>query len=297
MQGIYLHTLVVNQIKMNILKNIIRKIVKKTIPEFIQLQFTINKPYQGLLKLIPLHTQFQKNSIREVNREGIRYRFDISDIVSWWNYYGFKEKEQVNLMEKIDKKMVVFDIGANIGTFSLPFGKKVGNEGTIYSFEPFLPTFKKLQHNLSLNEVSIKNVKIFNLGIGKEAGTFKFELRDANNYGMNRVSKNGEFEVNITTLDKFISDIQLQKIDWIKIDVEGFEYEVILGAKNLIKQFRPNFFIEINDENLRDQNSSAKDVILFFEQENFNIFSALDFKPITSNDNFENCHLDIFCLK
>ena len=271
---------------------------------FKPLEWLLVKLTQGVVygsfmtKLPPNHYQYSKNTIRTVTRNGIKYILDISDMVEWYIYFGFKEPSRQSLYKLIHKGYTFFDIGTNIGEVSLNAAKRV-MDGQVYSFEPDKENFKKLQQNLKLN--NYKNIHPINKGLGDKSDILQIEVFDQKNKGMNRIVNNpnnsdSTFSIEIITLDQFIEENKVNKIDLIKIDVEGYEMRVLLGAKKSIADFKPTFFIEIDDNNLKRQNNSARELIQFLENRNYNIKNCETGNLITSNSNFNNCHFDIICI-
>lgn len=103
--------------------------------------------------------------------------------------------------------------------------------------------------------------------------------------------------VKIVSLDTFLAKKYLKSIDLIKIDVEGYEYEVLKGAKKTIFEYRPVLFIEIDDNNLKQQNSSASNVISWLDDLGYSIKRADTLEPVDSNyEKFKNCHFDVICF-
>ncbi|MBK7684492.1 MAG: FkbM family methyltransferase [Bacteroidetes bacterium] len=85
----------------------------------------------------------------------------------------------------------------------------------------------------------------------------------------------------------------MKKVDFIKIDVEGYEYAVLSGARETLKS-KPVLFIEVNDNSLKENKSSAKELIELLIAANYSTFYRADNgDPISSNTNFINCHFDL----
>ena len=97
-------------------------------------------------------------------------------------------------------------------------------------------------------------------------------------------------------MDKWCNDNNITKIDLIKIDVEGFEMNVLKGGIQTLQKFKPKMFIELDDNNLKDVGSSAKELINFIAKLDYKIINAEDETPITADTDFTNCHYDIICL-
>ncbi len=159
--------------------------------------------------------------------------------------YGEWAAEELELLIQLSKPGDnVIDIGANIGTHSIPLAKAVGPKGAVYAFEPQRQTFQMLCTNAQLN--SIHNLHAFCNGIGAQRSTgFAPESAAAlqgniGNFSLKNCSI-GE-TVDILTLD----ELELPQIHLIKIDVEGMEKEVLGGGRKLITRDRPILFVENN---------------------------------------------------
>ena len=101
-------------------------------------------------------------------------------------------------------------------------------------------------------------------------------------------------EVEVNTLDNFLNDkVSLSKVDLIKIDVEGFEFNVLRGAMNTIRKYSPVLYIELDDNNLKQQSSSAKELIHFLAEAGFTAMNTESKTHVDENKDFRNCHYDI----
>lgn len=248
-------------------------------------------------KLPPNHYQYKEGTIRNIKRNGINYKLDLSDIVDWYIYFGFSELSRKKLYKQLRKGDVVFDVGANVGDVSLNFSKLVTEMGEVHSFEPDPINYKRFEDNLNKNKLN--NIKPNNLGVGNLPGVFYIASVKEGNKGMNRIvdEKNSNTrKINVTTIDNYVKENNITKINLIKIDVEGFEHNVLLGAKESLIRFKPKFFIELDNTNLVEQNSSAKSLITLLEKNKYKIKHAETDEAITSKSNFENCHYDIIAI-
>lgn len=157
----------------------------------------------------------------------------------------------------------ILDIGAHIGTFSIPFALFVGNTGKIYSFEPNIENFKILSKNILENKLNdiiypsnsivscLKNTFTAHITNPKNSGTYYF-LPSA-------ISQ--ESDIAITHIDEWISE-KAEKIipDLIKIDVEGAELLVLQSCIKTISKSLPILYIEIVEDHLQKFNHSAQDI-------------------------------------
>ena len=147
----------------------------------------------------------------------------------------------------------MIEVGANIGTYSVHIGMHLGPGGTLYCYEPFRLIYQILTANIALNGLS--NVHTFQVGISNISETNKIaagpNLNSVDNYGAASlldekdktwILTNPEMQkVTLVTLDSQSFDT---KIDLIKIDAEGMEFEVIRGAFNLISRDKPIIYTE-----------------------------------------------------
>lgn len=288
---------------------------KKVIKKIVRFPFTI-KPMDTLIaklagnfsdnhfirKLIPANTDFKKGSLRYCTRNNIRYFLDLSDYQSWLIFFSFKTDSSSDILKYTKTGDVVIDIGGNIGQTAMLIAYKIKDSGKVISFEPYPETYNRFKTNLELNK-HLQNVEIVNIGLGDKPGKLEMYQDCITNSGANRiVYKNdnnlaGLKTVEVTTLDNFISQRNLDRINLIKIDVEGFEMKVLLGSKNILNQYIPDMFIEVDDVNLKKQGDSARNVFDFLRALNYKISDVISGKEITKSDSLENCHTDIFCTR
>jgi FkbM family methyltransferase len=161
-------------------------------------------------------------------------------------------EEDIFPLINLNRDSIVIDVGAYIGTYSIRFCK-VAYKGKIVSIEPLYDNYLMLIYNVKLN--NCKNLYPVNMGIWSEEG-IKSIFYDS--YGMsgatlniNLIDKQSNFHKNmikVTTLDKLANSLGLTKIDFIKIDVEGSEYEVLIGANKAL-DITKNILIETHEKN------------------------------------------------
>jgi len=154
---------------------------------------------------------------------------------------GFYDIEFLKaIVDKFDfdtQKTSFCDIGANIGNHSMYLSKFFHE---VCCFEPQIRTFRILE----LNTERIKNIKIFNYGIGSEEKKLVFEIPLNNNGSASQEIKKEESYKEEVLIKPF--DRSLENISYIKIDVEGNEFDVLIGLENLLALNRPILSIEIN---------------------------------------------------
>ena len=154
------------------------------------------------------------------------------------SHYGTYEKLEAKIMEeKIKVGNITVDVGANIGLHTLNMARIVGNTGRVFAFEPDPSNFEILEKNVKIN--NYQNIILEQKAVGDKHG--RTTLYQSDNPGNHRLfpqtkQAKGEVEVELTSLDKYFIDSNLaEKINFIKIDVEGLEFSVLNGMKNILK--------------------------------------------------------------
>jgi FkbM family methyltransferase len=246
-------------------------------------------------RLAPVNTNYQHPAVRQITRDGIRFKLDISDYQDWLVYWGLDTDRPLGLYTLIREGDVVFDVGTNIGDVCMHAAAQVGPQGRVFAFEPDPVSFRKLTDNLSLNRFS--NVFAANLGLGDAAATLTMRVNCPTNRGGNRIAHGtpvGEhFSVVVETLDRFVAQRDLGRVDVVKIDVEGFELAVLRGAREVIDRFRPRLFIELFDDNLRGQGTSAAEVVAWLRAADYRVYHAQSGEELDEHQVLPNC--DVIC--
>ena len=165
----------------------------------------------------------------------------------------FLSKEEKFLLNLNLREKTVFDVGAYIGIYTLFFARAVGAKGKVFAFEPNPKNYKELVFNVGVN--GFINVKSYNFAVGENnskrtfvvpiypsRGTLNEEIQER---ALNKEICNS-FEVQVESIDNLIKSHLVPKPNFIKIDVEGFELEVLNGMEKTIRNFQPELFIEVH---------------------------------------------------
>jgi FkbM family methyltransferase len=275
--------------------NLIRRIFKQPIFEKAIVENIKNNPGTFWEKLVPPDYLYSKGSMREVVREGIHYSLDISNVVDHHIYFCFKDSNYESIKDVIQKSAVILDIGANIGITAMYFSK-LNTGANIIAFEPHPHTYERAMQNLSKND--FRNIDFRMMGLGEKKERLKLYEVNPNNPGMNRIIPGQQnfpyVEIFISTLDEFVREQNIDTVDFVKIDVEGFEYSVIKGGENTLRKYKPVLFIELDDNNLRENNSSAAGLISLLTSYGYTqLIRADNHQPLSTSADFSNCHYDI----
>jgi FkbM family methyltransferase len=191
--------------------------------------------------------------------------------------YGF-ETETTVLMEKLLQScQVFFDIGAHVGFYSL-FAALENEKRSVYSFEPVPNIYKKLKENVELNDLN--NIHPVQAALDRYDGEISMyipvnpyhrgdnipTISSTSSQLKNSIDNVTEVAVKSLTLDSFVNNNNIDKVDLIKIDTEGTEPQVFEGAKNVIDRDKPSVICEVlpgRTENLLTQ---------FFENRGYEFF-------------------------
>jgi len=156
--------------------------------------------------------------------------------------YGEYSEGEVDIFRQVLRPGdLALDIGANLGSHTLPLAQFVGPTGGVYAFEPQRILFQILCGNVALNEIG--NVRALPFALGRVAGSAKvpaLDYRGVNNFGGVPLGTEHGEDVPVVTLDQ----LGLPKVRLIKIDVEGMELDVLAGAKATLARCRPILYVE-----------------------------------------------------
>lgn len=145
---------------------------------------------------------------------------------------------------KVKPEDIVIDAGANCGHLSIFFSKLVGQKGKIFAFEPDKFNIERIEKNIKLNPDLLPNIKIEDLLLWDKNELIDFY--EAGTVGSSAVwMPDNEHSVKkqAVTIDHWVKNNEIQKLDFIKMDIEGAEIEALDGCVETIKTLKPNFAI------------------------------------------------------
>ncbi len=182
----------------------------------------------------------------------------------------------------------IVDIGAHIGTFSVPFARFNNGEGKVFAFEANPDNFELLKKNITTNNLTQSIIPTHGVVSEKEE-VFTMRLPQQANSGMyyyEAISENDEIRISAVHIDKWYQQQeQPLKIDLIKIDVEGAELSVLNSCKQLIDQHRPIIYVEIASEMLHREGRSQLDIESFLSNFGYHFFRNIG-KRNSGDDTF-----------
>ncbi|GIS96604.1 MAG: hypothetical protein CM1200mP23_4100 [Nitrososphaerota archaeon] len=198
----------------------------------------------------------QNSKTNEIIVNGYRMLLDEDDVMQM-SLFDYDPIETKIVRTHVKKKDITVDIGANMGYYTLLMAKQ-GAE--VFSYEPEPKNFELLKKKIALNDFSL-NVKLYNKAVSDFNGNSKLILAAKPEYGAGK-HKLDTNRFGKESIDVEVTKIELDKIDFAKIDVEGTELHVLRGMKSL-----PNkMLIEFNAKNLKESGSDYKDFFNFIEK-------------------------------
>ncbi len=179
----------------------------------------------------------------------------------------------------IESGMVFIDGGANDGLYTLFASRCVGQTGAVLAIEPSSREFKRLQANLQLNHLT--NVRPLQIALSNRNGSATLQIAGYEHEGQNTLGKfahegiecKGTEQTILKRLDDLASEEKLTRVDIIKLDIEGAEFLALEGAEHIFTTFRPLLLLELSDEALRCQGSSAAEMLARLKSWDYAIYA------------------------
>lgn len=230
-------------------------------------------------------TLFVGKEKRVIEKNGVKYEVDLSEGIelSLYLFGNFQKHITKNSFLTIQDDFTIIDIGANVGLMTLQFAKLVP-KGKVYSFEPTFYALERLKRNLSLNEELGKRVTVINSFVSEKSDTnpniIAFSSwkvngeRGTNDHPVHLGTPKATEGVPAISLDDFAEANNIPKIDFIKIDTDGHEYEVFKGAKKAIAKYRPKIIFEIGLYVMDEKNISFDFYYNYFTELNYKLYDT-----------------------
>lgn len=237
-----------------------------------------------ILKLIALSFAYQTKGFKERRIKHVSYgkgkSFDI--IIDPKNGYldaqvFAKKLYEPHIVEEFVRNIspgaICIDIGANIGHHSIIMAQSAGETGKVYAYEPIPYIREQMEESLALNHIT--NVITISDALSKEPGEMTLRLNKdsiASSSFFGEESSDG-IRVSVKTLDSY----NYEHVSFMKIDVEGFEYNVLLGAEKLIAISKPRILFEFSPIYYRaHRKEDVHDILAFFRNHNYVMYDLED---------------------
>lgn len=197
------------------------------------------------------------------------------------SYLSRNESHEVveTAINELSEGDVFVDVGANSGYFSFLAAQKVGPKGRVYSFEPSMREYQRLITGRGLNKAN--NVILFNVALSEKSDILPFEVSEYHT-GLNHIALHHNHTTKVELVPAFPLDVIMngQKIDLLKIDVEGAEMKVLKGCRSLLaSQSIKKLIVEITPGFLERFGDSKSDLIGYLE--------SFGYRPVFQKDEWQ----------
>ena len=228
-----------------------------------------------------------KRHFLETITKNIEYSVDFAGVmikrkggIDFFRNKKFNSSEKIFLRSLGLNGKVIYDIGGHVGVFSIFFSKASGENGSVIVFEPNKDNRNKMERNFKLN--GINDIQIIDYGIGDKTEDIELFFRKgvtASGTMVDSIKSSIASEkyydtqiVKVDSLDNLFKIKTLVKPDFIKMDIEGMEYNALLGMQKIIKKYHPDFYIEIHGADLDDKLNTIKKVYQLLRNLGYSIY-------------------------
>lgn len=237
------------------------------------------------------------NEDRIVRRAGLLWKLNPANYVEsdlFW--FGRMDTwELYHARRFVQEGSVIFDIGANFGFYSCLLAHGLRSKCEVYSFEPFPETYARLQENVRRNHLE-DCVRAFPIGLSDVSGHVSMSGVHGNSGAAHITPKKGD--ITLLTLDQVCVDCAITRIDFIKLDVEGFEVFVLRGGAKTIQRYKPVILVEMNPPTLQRAGVACKELSETLERYGYCLYFANKKKlvPLTVLPKLGDDYIDVFCI-
>ncbi len=188
--------------------------------------------------------------------EGMKFLAEPTSLIGWYAlFFGEYEPDAQKVMASLLKPgQTALDVGANVGWHTLLLAHRVGPTGRVVAFEPNTHIRPRLEANLARNDLS--NVSVSSIALSDRSGTMRFRSPQASDVGagdghlIDASAHNGSVDdiIEVTTqrLDDLWPSLGLDRVDLMKIDVEGWDASVLDGARETLRRYQPHVLFEFD---------------------------------------------------
>ena len=171
----------------------------------------------------------------------------------WLGWYEIGKRQAFEAA--IPEGAVVYDIGANVGYYSLMAAVLAGPKGHVYAFEPLPRNVNFMRRHVAINKME-DLITVLDVAVSDQSGEAAFDLGASTSMG--HLAESGEIKVKQVKLDELVAAGEVRPPDYMKIDVEGAEAEVLSGAMTLLEKYRPILFL---DTHQREAHHATVDIL------------------------------------
>jgi FkbM family methyltransferase len=205
---------------------------------FMKVSALLRDTWMGRIAVLPL-SLVPRDAVVPILRGKLRgRRWIVGSAIHrcWIGFYEYEKQRWIS--REVRPNSVFWDIGANVGFYSLLASKLVGS-GKVFAFEPALRNLSYLRKHLALNRVT--NVEVLAIAVSNRNGISSFEIEETGFMG--HLSGEGSITVPTATLDSLVDEGKVCPPDCVKMDIEGAELLALHGGSRTFQRFRPVLFL------------------------------------------------------
>ena len=228
-----------------------------------------------------------------VVRNGVTYSLDLSQGIDFAIFLAniYERQTRAALRKLVAPGSLVLDIGANIGAHTLHLAQLVGPSGLVMAFEPTDFAFRKLSRNLELNPSLATRVKAYHCFLTASDGvnvpdaiysSWPLAVEaglHAKHLGREMLTEQAQAR----SLDSILSERADRKVQLVKLDVDGFECDVLRGATAMLRDVRPTFIMELSPYVLEERGTSLDELLSYFVPNGYAFYDERTQKPLPSS--------------
>ncbi|HEY4309111.1 MAG TPA: FkbM family methyltransferase [Pirellulales bacterium] len=225
-------------------------------------------------------------------RRGAWFQLHLKNMLDVYLYYsGYCDYAETRFLElNLRPGDVVFDVGANLGYYSLLAARKVSPTGQVHAFEISADELTKFENNVVLNEFA-SAITVNRVAVAAAVGTVP--ITPTFGAGTTSIDIEETYRAEIiaaTSLDQYVQDRKLLRVDYLKCDIEGAESLMLEGAQALLEHNRPVMLLELNPAALARFGSSVGDVLRATNRHEYSLFcftssiKGIELRRMTKDD-------------
>lgn len=234
---------------------------------------------------------------RIITRHGITYEVDLSEgtDLSLFLFGSFQKHVVKSELLSIPKDAVIIDVGANFGLMALPFAQ-MAPQGMVYAFEPAHYAVTHLKRNISLNPELAKRIEVINAFASAKSSentdmraiaSWKVSSDNESHHPVNMGAVKSAEGVPGIALDDFCKQKNLTHVDFIKMDTEGYESDVMKGATETIAKYRPQIIFELGLYSMPERGIDFSFFSEYFAKLNYRMYDSASKALITLENHKE----------
>ena len=226
-----------------------------------------------------------------IRRKGINYEVDLSEGIdlSLFLFGNFQGYISNNKYFPLPNDAIIFDIGANIGSMTFSFAQLAPN-GYVYAFEPTDYAFNKLIRNISLNNELAKHIIPIQIFLSNQSkanhkmiaySSWKVDGKTSDKHSLHGGIIKSANSIPTTTIDDFSKDREIRRLDLIKIDTDGYELQILLGAKKTLEKYLPYIIFEIGLYIIEEKGITFNEYFKYLSSLGYTLINSKNGKTIT----------------